>query len=307
MDELVELHGKPFPWHWSNAIYLEWNSESNGRVVIETSEFHVSVTGVPSFQLSEVEFAADAKDKSGEFCRYVENLSVGFEHSDEVAAWKPLTEEEADAMQAQSDRLVDRVHARMERQGDEADLDEIISQEVERARRERGEPDFTPEQEAERSRWIDEANRAAEEALANPDPELLKELAIRHPLAERAFALALELSRMSSERGWITDAMQREHPLVELVAAVMTASAKLAGALNGTYWPPRIESTAAKLVRLKRARNHLDDAARAAECLKEIAFADLALLQCGMLQVQEIARQLDGLIAECRARLETYQ
>ena len=39
MDEVMEFSKakKPFPWHWGNSLYLEWHSETNGRVLIESA------------------------------------------------------------------------------------------------------------------------------------------------------------------------------------------------------------------------------------------------------------------------------
>jgi hypothetical protein len=46
MDELMELFAqrKPFPWHWGNSLYLEWFSETNGRVVIESASYLLTVS-----------------------------------------------------------------------------------------------------------------------------------------------------------------------------------------------------------------------------------------------------------------------
>jgi len=46
MDELMELfeQRKPFPWHWGNSLYLEWFSETNGRVVIESASYLLTVS-----------------------------------------------------------------------------------------------------------------------------------------------------------------------------------------------------------------------------------------------------------------------
>ena len=46
MDELMELfkQRKPFPWHWGNSLHLEWFSETNGRVVIESASYLLTVS-----------------------------------------------------------------------------------------------------------------------------------------------------------------------------------------------------------------------------------------------------------------------
>lgn len=46
MDELMELMAqrKPFSWHWGNCLYLEWFSATNGRVVIESASYLLTVS-----------------------------------------------------------------------------------------------------------------------------------------------------------------------------------------------------------------------------------------------------------------------
>ena len=62
--------------------------------------------------------------------------------------------------------LLDRVSARIEREGhEEGKFEQILDEERARLRRERGEPEEPeppPEQEAERAAWIEEMNAIAE-------------------------------------------------------------------------------------------------------------------------------------------------
>ena len=88
-------------------------------------------------------------------------------------------EAQADADHAYMEKLMDRVEARMEREGadEEMDYDVIYTEERERLRRELGmppDPVLTPEQEEERSRWIEEMNEAAQEALDEMESEKWK-------------------------------------------------------------------------------------------------------------------------------------
>lgn len=43
----------PFPWHWGNSLYLEWYSERNGRVLIETADFDLNITTEPTWLMTE--------------------------------------------------------------------------------------------------------------------------------------------------------------------------------------------------------------------------------------------------------------
>ena len=57
MDELRALYEqrKPFPWHWGNSLYLEWFSATNGRVVIESASYRLTVAPDIAWEMSEAE------------------------------------------------------------------------------------------------------------------------------------------------------------------------------------------------------------------------------------------------------------
>ena len=132
---------------------------------------------------------------------------------------------------------------------------------------------------------------------------LLAAVKRKHPLAEQAFELAARLMEATEARGWISESAMREHPVVEVVNAVMSASAKLAGALNGCAWPPPVEFCAHTIVRLKRARDYLDDARRAAEACAEQNLVETEWLAAVCREIEEFAGATDALLAELRAKL----
>lgn len=335
-DEMMRLvkAGQTFPWHWGNSLYFEWFSEINGRVVIESASYALTITDVPLWHMTAEEEEEQRQQNAhamSEFMGRLSGLSPAaptedqeenepsedgpvedepVEDSDSEARdedWepiRPMTEDEAEALQAESDRLSDRIQARLDREGPDADISSIIEEELERRREERGDKPLTPEQEAERSAWMDEMNRAAEEALAHPDPELEAELNFKHPLAEQAFELTLRLHREPEERGWVPASAGREHPVVELINATNCAGAKLAGALNGGSWPPELDICANSIVRLKRARGYLDDALMAAGDCAEQQLVDAVWLVGIRKELEEIGHACDELIIELRTRLE---
>jgi hypothetical protein len=213
-----------------------------------------------------------------------------------------MSEAEAEKMQEDSDRLADRINARVEREGIE-NYERILEEELERRRKERGEEPPTPEEEAKRAEWMEEINRAAEEALENPDPELEAEVNQKHPLAERAFELSLRLMKEPEERGWIPADANSEHPVVDLVSSVMSASAKMAGALNGA-WPPTVDICANTIVRLKRARGYLDHALLAAAFCEERDLTDAGWLAETQREINALGHECDLILGELRAKLE---
>ncbi|MBI2518069.1 MAG: hypothetical protein HYV95_14285 [Opitutae bacterium] len=303
---------KQFPWHWGNSLYLEWFNERNGRIVIESATFGLTVVGEPAWEMTAEEEIEQRKSNGAALTGFMDRLGEAAnaadheEKDDEPPEWdeKPQTEGEAEDQQARSDLLVDRVQARMEREGAAADLARITEEEIARLRRERGEPEPSPEQRARNAEWMEEMNRAAAEAEQNPDPALEEQRDGQHPLAERAFEFTLQLHQQAETEGWLRKNAGPEHPVAELVNATSCAGAKLAGALNGRDWPPELELCASVIVRLKRARGYLDDALRATESCQEEKLIAPAQLGPIVVELVDLARDTDELITELRARLE---
>lgn len=310
LDQIGEYYAarKPFPWHWGNSLHLEWFSEPNGRVVIETVEFELKIVGEPAWEMTpeeeETQRQANGEAMSGFMEQLGEAAAAGQAQEDTGWNEKSQTEAEAEQMQAESDRLVDRIQARLAREGEGADYEKILHEEIERMREERGEPAPTSEQLARNAEWIAEMNGAGEEVLQNPDPEQEAALDAKHPLAERVSELSGQLQDTADKEGWIPEGASQEHPAVELTGAVMIAAAKLAGALNGETWPPPVEFCAGVIVRLKRARVYLDDARRATESCHEGKLIPPQHLGPIVVELIDLAHDTDGLIAELRERLE---
>ena len=316
MDELMDLYRqrKPFPWHWGNSLYLEWFSDTNGRVVIESASFLLTVSPDIAWDMTPEEEAVQRRKNAKAMGGFMQQLGAAVTGEDgiegeafEDTAWnaqKPQSEAEAEKMQEDSDRLADRINARLKREGPDADYEKILAEELGRRAQERGELPPTPQEEAKRAEWIDEMNRAAEEALAKPDPELEEEVRRKHPLAEKAFEWSVRLMKEPEARGWVPLDVGEEHPLIELGASAAKAGAKLAGALNGPEWPPTVDACGGVIVRLKRAREFLDDTLRAAEACAEEGLAEGKWLTAVRTEGEEMAGECDALIAELRAKLE---
>jgi hypothetical protein len=314
MEEVLECYKqrKSFPWHWGNSLYLEWFSSANGRVVIESASFLLTISPDITWDMTSAEEEIQRGKNAAAMGGFVQHLGETMMGDDggaqyEDKTWnesQPQSEAEAEKMQDDSDRLADRINARLACEGPDADYEKILKEELARRAQERGEKSLAPEEEAKRTEWIEEMNRAAAEALANPDPALDEEFEREHPLAEKAFELSVRLMKEPDARGWLPDDVGEEHPLVELGSSAAKAGAKLAGALNGREWPPTADLCAGVLVRSKRAREFLDDALRAAEACAEEGLGEEKWLAGVRTELEEIAQAADVLIAELRAKLE---
>ncbi len=284
MDELMEFYAarQPFPWHWGNSIYLEWFSKTNGRVVIESANYQLELDPFAAWSMSEAEETGQRQANASAMTDFMGKLGAALtesEDEDDEDAPRSVAEKEADDEDARMNLLLDRVTARLDREGhDEGEFERIYQEERERLRRERGEPEQipTPEQQAEREAWFEEMNASAAEAIADLEAENWKdddESDERHPLVEHCSDLAVELHQEVDAHAWVTADASGEHPLHEIVSAVMSASAKLAGALGmadrDEEWPPQALIAGNVLVRLKKARGYLRDALRGLDSADE--------------------------------------
>lgn len=77
MDQIGEYYAarKPFPWHWGNSLYLEWFSETNGRVVIESAGFDLKIVGEPAWEMTLEEEEAQRRANGEAMTGFMERLS----------------------------------------------------------------------------------------------------------------------------------------------------------------------------------------------------------------------------------------
>jgi len=292
-----------------NALYLEWFSECNGRVVIESADFDVQMLDGPEWTMTE---ADEQTQREANQAALEENMramlqrvpELGFDDGEPSAG-----EREADEEAARMDELDRRIAQRLE-DDPEADFDEVWEEEREKLRIERNEPapePLTPEQEAEHAAWIEELNRiweeAEQEAIDHPKPP-----PPAHPLVEECSALRLQIYQELRGQRWIDEHSGGEHPLRRLREHVQIASAKLAGALHSIgseeEWPPDRLYAGNTLVRLKKARAELAGALQALEAAGELELATPAWRDAIRPRVQKVMDEVLRLIDEVREVLE---
>jgi len=315
-DEEFEHYYKnkiPMPYHWGNCLYLEWHSARNGRVVIEATDYELTVEPEATWQMSEAEEEAQLEANGRSMINFMNTMmeaatdEVDGEFEDDDDAPQSQAEAEADAETARMDLLNDRIQARLEKEEfvDADAYDRIMEEERERLRRERGEPEpepLSPEEEAERDEWIEAINAEVEEALAKEGeaPELEPD-----PLAEHCRKLGSRVHEEIDQNGWLPEAAHEEHPLKELIHGIWFAGAKLAGALNGRdqEWPPEAIFAGDCLVRLKKARTYLADALAGLDAAEAEKLTDPAWISPLRQELQSIRKSVQTKIGEVRAVL----
>jgi hypothetical protein len=316
--------GLDYPWHWGNALYLEWLSKANGRVVIESSSYELTLEGEALWVMTGEEEKAQQQANGQALAEFMQHLDPAAADamvvSEEAAGDdddepQSAAEASADAEDARQNLLLDRISRRLDEEGmDEDNFERIFDEERARLRRERGEQEPlppTPEEEEEQRARIEEMNAAADEAMQEYEllgaPEHLD-----HPLVVRCRDLALDISRATDRCESGGTALHREHPLSEIRDGVMIASGKLAGALNrfadeDDDWPPDPLFAGHILVRLKKARRHLRDALLGLDAADEQDLLTPAWRTVTRADITQLIAQIVSLLNEVRGVLRDHE
>ena len=304
--ELYQNH-QEIPHEWRNTLYLEWFSEINGRVVIETSDFALSIS---PHEWAMDEDAEDAqklanlnsmRDFMAQVIRRPDSDGPERELSEELDefAWEERLKE--------SDRLTDAYQEVLEKYMEDSDSEQkeafvmgwdgLLDALAERD--EAGEEDF-PGGEMSYGAMEDIALDFEDEDDDEDDFRDLDDESFDdddeedHPLQAKAQELAMRAM----------DVIQRDAgpgtPSYQLITNLLQVSGKLAGALYGSgsdYQP----ETGFVLAVLKRCLNWLNEAVGACQKLMELERdpdqkAALEHIRCSMFEIRdsivEMRRQL---------------
>ncbi len=68
------------PTIWRKALYLEWFSNRNGRVVIQSTRLAVERIGTCAFELTQDQYLEQARQNQEEMAFFIERLADGLSH-----------------------------------------------------------------------------------------------------------------------------------------------------------------------------------------------------------------------------------
>jgi hypothetical protein len=252
--------GEKPPEHMANSLYLEWFSEYNGRVVIESADYQLEISA-PLWRLTPEEEEQRAKDAAGGMNWFMQKLTDAIDthkrgQKDPEEDWD---EHDYEKFFKESDARTDKYAELLDKYGDSDEADEKIDKEMGWSR------ELTPEEAEEENRRIEEMNRACEEALNEPPPEpdphregidwiRTKHGDLRHPLQHRCSESAMKYWHETEELG--LDKTE-DKDLEQFVFEFQTTGAKLAGALGGIADGRPYTDNAFTVAYLKRALDHL--------------------------------------------------
>lgn len=251
--------GGVVPEHKANALYLEWFSERNGRVVIESADFKIDEVSPHAWRLSEKDEEAQTELMRNAMRDWLERLDAhqfSEEEPYDPEQDKPLDEFGYEKFMRESDVRTDKYMELLEKYEGHPDQERIVAREM-------------------GWEWIDELLDAQERGAIPPSepmdlPELVpnpltegvdwvrdKDGDIRHPLAKKAFEGAIAIHHYCRDNGLMGE--DGDPDMMEVVFKYQTTAAKLAGALNSLAYDDENHSHEGGFVvaALKRALNYL--------------------------------------------------
>ncbi|HWC58358.1 MAG TPA: hypothetical protein VHC44_01595 [Verrucomicrobiae bacterium] len=252
--------GEKPPEHMANSLYLEWFSEYNGRVVIESADYQLDISP-PLWRLTPEEDEQRARDAADGMASFMQKLKEAIDaqkdgQKDPDEEWD---EHDYEKFLKESDARTEKYMELQDKYGDSDEAEEKIAEEMGWNR------ELTEEEAEEQNRRVEEMNRACEEALNEPEPEpdphregidwiRTEDGELCHPLQHRCFESAMKYWHQVDE---MELDKTEDKDLEQFIFEFQTTGAKLAGALDGIAEGRPYEDNSFTVACLKRALDHL--------------------------------------------------
>ena len=293
------------PEHLANSLYLEWYGDANGRVVIESADFRLSITE-PAWKMSAQEQKEQCRANASAIGRWLERLSNAIDADQqrkeiETSPGKPQDFPPRRTDPAKEDEAGEE---RTWKPEDDAPMDEFAWEKFLKAADARTDrymellDRFKDVDKESRERLIARAmgwtqmeaylkardnGDLGEDNLAPDDIDELPELKpnpltegidwirtadgeICHPLAHKAFRMVLDLSQDCQKQGLLDE--KENNPVQNMIFSVQTLGAKLAGALNSLAYDHETEDGFV-VAYLKRALKYLHETIKHCELVQQ--------------------------------------
>jgi hypothetical protein len=297
--------GERSPERMANALYLEWFSEGNGRVVIESTGFELEISA-PEWCLTAAEEKQRAQDAEAGWKMFTQQLNDALEkqkrgQKDPEAEWD---EHDYEELMKESDARTDKYLELLDKYGDSDEAEEKIAKEMGWL------CELTPEEAEEENRRIEEMNRACEVALNEPPPTSgphregvdwirTKRGELRHPLPHRCFESAMKFWKQADNLGLKKTA---DEDFQQFILEFQTTGAKLAGALNGMAESRRSPEPPFTIACLKRALDHLHKSQAGLEAVAPKKILPAKMVAAARKELFEIREGILKLMDEFRRR-----
>jgi hypothetical protein len=257
LDYKALTDNQPFSEHMANLLYLEWFSDTNGRVVIESTDYEIEI-GEPAWRLSPEDESRQLEANAEAMQSFMDQITESFDPREEAAYnGDPKDEFEWELFLRASDRRSTKLGELLEKYNGHPDRDRLIARGM-------GWKEIEEMLDAQAESLEEEEEDEALE-FDEPDEEEIAraERPIRHPLVTRIIDRSVELSRLTEN--------QRDDDINEMVGSYMVVGPKIAGALTigDDDLAPDLNMSGLVVAKLKRAIGELSRALTAAERLRE--------------------------------------
>jgi len=305
IEEFIALRKakKPAPEHMANCLYLEWFSEANGRVVIESTDYELKISA-PEWRMTPEEDAERARQAAAGMDDFMQKLTDAIEQHQrgQKGPEEDWDEHDYERFLKESDARTDKYLELLEKYGDSDEADEIIAKEM-------GWDDEDEEEDDEQTS-VEEMNAICEAAANETDPEpdpqregidwiRTKRGERRHPLQHRCFESALKFWHQADELGLEKTS---DKDLGQFIFEFQTTGAKLAGALTGIAEGRDLADAAFTVARLKRALDHLHKSQAGLEAVAPKELLPLQMIAEARKELFEIREGILKLMDEFRGR-----
>ncbi len=307
MDEAFAMidRGEQPPERTANALCLEWFSEGNGRVVIESTDFELGLSA-PEWRLTAAEEKQRAQDAEAGWDMFSQQLNDAVEkqkrgQKDPEAEWN---EHDYEKFLKESDARTDKYMELQEKFGDSDEAEEKIAREMGWLKEQ------TPEEAEAENKRIEEMNRACQEALHEPPPEpephregidwIRDEHGyVHHPLQHRCSESAIKFWQQADALGLENS---DDDDLNNFIFEFQTTGVKLGGALCGIAEGRGFSDDAFTVACLKRALDHLHKSQAGLEAVAPKKILPAPMIAEARRELFEIREGILQLMDEFRGR-----
>jgi hypothetical protein len=297
--------GEKPPEHMANCLYLEWFSVANGRVVIESTDYELTLSQ-PQWRLTPEEDAERARQAAAGMANFMQRLTEAIERQqrsqkDPEEEWD---EHDYEKFMKECDARTDKYIELLDKYGDSEEAEARIAREM------GWERDLTEEEAEEQRLRIEEMNAACAEALDTPEPTpdpqregidwiRTEHGDLEHPLQHRSSESAMKLWHQCDDLG---GDLEEDDDVGQLISEFQITGAKLAGALNGIARGENRPDEAFTVACLKRALNHLHQALAGLEAAAKRKVLPAELVTASRTELFAIREGILELMEEFRRR-----
>jgi hypothetical protein len=250
-----------------NCLYLEWYSRADGRVVIESIDYAVSVEPHVWRMTTEEEIAQSKKNEESSI-EWLEEITSELDDEEDMFdydSWH-MDEFEWEKQLKESDAMTDRYSELLEKYIETPDHEEIIAREM--GWTSALDDEEEEEEESDEENWLSEIDiDDIPELVPNPLTEgrdwiRTENGRVKHPLSEKAFRVAMDMWHYSKDRELIGE--NGDEDLHDMIFQAQTLGAKLAGALDSLAYEDDPDGGFV-VACLKRGLQFFDNAMRSAD------------------------------------------